>query len=162
MHTLSVWVIGFVSFMARVKAGAEVITFPSACIYGKTTFMKKSITVKPKRGRPPSGGRDPFVGIRLPASLLEQIGTWSEKHAAATRSEAIRRLVELGLKVKMPARPVSKPGRRLRAQELATNAIEKIIDPAAPPEERAQRRQPLTKGPSEFFEDRVDLPKARK
>jgi hypothetical protein len=62
--------------------------------------MKKSITVKPKRGRPPSGGRDPFVGIRLPASLIEQIGVWSEKHEAATRSEAIRRLVELGLKVK--------------------------------------------------------------
>jgi hypothetical protein len=62
--------------------------------------MKKSITVKPKRGRPPSGGRDPFVGIRLPASLLEQIGTWSEKHEVANRSEAIRRLVEIGLKAK--------------------------------------------------------------
>jgi metal-responsive CopG/Arc/MetJ family transcriptional regulator len=53
--------------------------------------------VKPKRGRPPSGGRDPFVGIRLPTALLEQIGLWSEKHEAATRSEAIRRLVEIGL-----------------------------------------------------------------
>ena len=75
--------------------------------------------------------------------------------------EAIRRLVELGLKVKAQARPVSKPGRRLRAQELATKAIEKIIDPSAPPEERAQRRRRLTKGPSEFREDRVDLPKAK-
>jgi Arc/MetJ-type ribon-helix-helix transcriptional regulator len=62
--------------------------------------MKKSITVKPKRGRPPSGGRDPFVGIRLPKSLVEQIGAWSEEHEAKTRSEAIRRLVELGLKSK--------------------------------------------------------------
>jgi hypothetical protein len=68
----------------------------------------------------------------------------------------------LGLKVKTPARPVSKPGRRLRAQELATKAIEKIIDPAALPEERAQRRRRLTKGPQEFREDRVDLPKAKK
>jgi hypothetical protein len=50
----------------------------------------------------------------------------------------------------------------LRAQELAINAIEKIIDPAAPPEERAQRRRRLTKGPLEFREDRVDLPKAKK
>jgi hypothetical protein len=32
---------------------------------------------------------------------------------------------------------------------------------AAPPEERAQRRRRLTKGPSEFLEDRVDLPKAK-
>jgi hypothetical protein len=68
---------------------------------------------------------------------------------------------KLGLKVKTPARPVSKPGRRLRAQELATKAIEKIIDPSAPPEERAQRRRRLTKGPPEFREDRVDLPKAK-
>jgi hypothetical protein len=76
------------------------LNFPSACNYGKTFFMNKSTTVKPKRGRPPSGGRDPFVGIRLPASLIEQIGLWSEKHEAATRSEAVRRLIELGLKVK--------------------------------------------------------------
>ena len=79
-----------------------------------------------------------------------------------TRSEAIRRLVELGLKVKTPARPVSKPGPRLRAQELATKAIERIIDPAAPPEERAERRRRLTKGPTEFREARVDQPKAKK
>jgi hypothetical protein len=86
--------------LVRVRAGAEVLRFPPACIYGKTIFMKKSIMVKPKRGRPPSGGRDPFVGIRLPTALLEQIGLWSEKHEAATRSEAIRWLVELGLKAK--------------------------------------------------------------
>ena len=67
----------------------------------------------------------------------------------------------LGLKVKAPARPVSKPGRRLRAQELATKAIEKMIDPSARPKERAQRRRRLTKGPTEFREDRVDLPKAK-
>jgi Arc/MetJ-type ribon-helix-helix transcriptional regulator len=59
--------------------------------------MAKSIVVKPKRGRPSTGGRDPFVGIRLPASLIEEIGEWSAKHDAASRSEAIRRLVELGL-----------------------------------------------------------------
>jgi hypothetical protein len=74
----------------------------------------------------------------------------------------VRRLVELGLKVKTEARPVRRPGRRLRAQELAKQAIEKIIDPAAPPEERAQRRRRLTKGPTEFREDRVDQPKAKK
>jgi len=76
-------------------------------------------------------------------------------------SEAIRRLVELGLKAKPAAKPVGKPGRRLRAQELAAKAVEGIIDPAAPPEERAQRRRRLTKGPLEFREDRVDLPKAK-
>jgi Arc/MetJ-type ribon-helix-helix transcriptional regulator len=123
--------------------------------------MKKSIAVKPKRGRPATG-RDPFVGIRLPAPLIEDIQAWSDKHEAASRSEAIRRLVELGLTVRTPARTVSKPGRRSRAHELATKTIEKIIDPAAPADERAQRRRRLTTGPSEFREDRVDLPKSKK
>ena len=122
--------------------------------------MAKSITVKPKRGRPATG-RDPFVGIRLPATLIESIQAWSEKNDAASRSEAIRRLVELGLEVKTTTRPVSKSGRSLRARDLATKTIEKIIDPSALPEERAQRRRRLTKGPTEFREDRVDLPKAK-
>jgi hypothetical protein len=61
-------------------------------------MMRKS-TVKPKRGRPATG-RDPFVGIRLPALLLKQIQLWSVKHRANSRSKAIRSLVELGLKAK--------------------------------------------------------------
>jgi Arc/MetJ-type ribon-helix-helix transcriptional regulator len=61
--------------------------------------MKKSIPVKPKRGRPATG-KDPFVGVRLPSQLLDEIKKWSGQHDAASRSEAIRRLVELGLKVK--------------------------------------------------------------
>jgi hypothetical protein len=36
------------------------------------------------------------------------------------------------------------------------------LDPAAPPEERDQRRRRLTNGPLEFREDRVDLPMAKK
>jgi hypothetical protein len=123
--------------------------------------MKKSTAAKPKRGRPATG-RDPFVGIRLPAPLIEEIEAWSLINEAASRSEAVRRLVEIGLKVKTLATPVGKSGRRLRAQELATKAIEKIIDPSAPPEERAQRRRQLTKGPSEFREYRVDLPKPKR
>jgi hypothetical protein len=83
-----------------------------------------------------------------------------QSNMAPSFSEAIRRLVELGLTVKTKAKLVSRPGRRLRAQELATKAIEKIIDPGAPPEERAQRRRRLVKGPLEFREDRVGLPKA--
>jgi hypothetical protein len=123
--------------------------------------MAKSIKVNQKKRGRPATGRDPVSAVRLPAELTAAVDKWGEDHEA-NRSEAIRRLVELGLKVKMPARPVSKPGRRLRAQELATKAIEKIIDPAAPPDERAERRRRLTKGPQEFREDRVDLPKAKK
>jgi hypothetical protein len=34
----------------------------------------------------------------------------------------------------------SKPARASRARDLAAEAIDKMIDPLAPPEERAQRR----------------------
>jgi hypothetical protein len=100
--------------------------------------------------------------IRLSDEFLVQVDAWAaQQHDEPGRSEAIRRLVELGLKVKTPVRPVSEPGRRLRAQELATKAIEIIFDPSAPPEEHAQRRRRLTKGPTEFREDRVSLPKVK-
>jgi len=56
--------------------------------------MRKSITVKPKRGRPATG-RDPFVGIRLPELLLKEIQLWSVEHRADSRS-----LVELELMAK--------------------------------------------------------------
>jgi len=75
---------------------------------------------------------------------------------------AIGQLVELGLTVEGSARPpVGKPGRRLRARELAREAIDKMEDATAAPEERVQRRRRLTKGPLEFREDRVDQPKAK-
>ena len=97
----------------------------------------------------------------MPSALIVEVEAWAEANDT-TRSEAIRRLVEIGLKSKTPARHISKPGHKLRAQELATKAIEKIIDPSAPPEERAQRQRRLTKGPEEFREERVDRPKAKK
>jgi hypothetical protein len=104
--------------------------------------------------------------IKTAVRLSPALGAEVDKRAGSqadtpTRSEAIRRLVELGLRVKTEAKPVSRPGRRLRARELATEAIEKISDPSTPPEERAQRRRRLTKGPSEFREARVDQPKAK-
>jgi hypothetical protein len=127
-----------------------------------TRIMSKSIPVtKKSKGRPKSGiGTQ--IGMRWHEPALKEIDNWRRQEAdIPDRPEAIRRLVELGLTVKAPARPVSKPGRKLRAQELATNAIEKMIDPSTPPEERAQRRRRLTKGPPEFRKNRVDSPKAK-
>ena len=124
--------------------------------------MPKTIGGKrPGAGRPATG-RDPSRTFRLSDEFMAALDTWSARQEdAPSRSEAIRRLVELGLTIKTTTRPVSKSGRKLRAQELATKAIEKIIDPSAPAEERAQRRRRLTKGPTEFREDRIDLPKAK-
>ena len=128
--------------------------------------MSKSIRVitKKRRGRPVTTGKGTLVGVRLLDEPLATLDVWIEKQKEPdlSRPEAMRRLVELGLTVKAPAKPVSKPARTLRARELAAEAIDKMIDPSAPPEERAQRRHRLTKGPEEFREVRVDRPKAKK
>ena len=126
--------------------------------------MKKSITVAPKkkrRGRPAKGGRDPHIAARMPPPLIAQVEAWATANDTS-RSDAFRRLVEIALKSETLSKPIPRPGRRSRAQELAGNVIEKMIDPTASPDERVRRRRRLTKGPLEFRDDRVDLPKAKK
>lgn len=58
-----------------------------------------SVKQPKKRGRPRTGVT-PFVGVRFPEMLSEQIEAWAKKHRVVSKSEAIRRLVELGLKAK--------------------------------------------------------------
>ena len=112
-------------------------------------------------GRPPVGAIP--VLVRIPPKELLPIDNWiSDQKTFMSRPEAIRRLVEIGLTAARPSKSAAKPGRRSRAAELATNTIESIIDSSAPPDERDQRRQRLTRGPPEFREDRMDLPKAKK
>jgi hypothetical protein len=130
--------------------------------------MKKAIpktAVGGKRagaGRPATG-KDPVRTMRLSDKFLASVDVWAERQTDKPgRSEAIRRLVELGLKAETRSKLVAKPGRRTRAQQLAREVIEKMIDPAATPDERDQRRRRLTKGPPEFREHRVDLPKAKR
>jgi len=151
--------------------------------------MAKSVSVNKKArgpGRPKKrGGVHPVAAVRLPPEISAGVVAWAAKQADAPgRSEAIRRLVELGLTVKAKARstgrrpraalvadlaadtidslPAARPGRRGRAQELARDAIEKMGDPTASPEERDQRRRRLTKGPIEFRAARVDQLKAKR
>jgi hypothetical protein len=64
--------------------------------------MSKSIkgTTKKKRGRPVTTGKGTQLGMRWQDPMLIAIDSWREQHDVATRPEAIRRLVELGLKVK--------------------------------------------------------------
>jgi hypothetical protein len=62
--------------------------------------MKKAISVHKKpRGRPPTG-QDPLISARVTSETVSAIEAWRAKHGGVTRSEAIRRLVELGLKAK--------------------------------------------------------------
>jgi Arc/MetJ-type ribon-helix-helix transcriptional regulator len=123
--------------------------------------MAKSITVKPKKRGRPATGRDPFVGIRLPPKLISEIDGWAKKAEAQSRSEAIRRLVELGLTGSQPMKQRS-PKAAAKALDLAGQQIDKLIDPSAPAEERQQRKRRLLKGPSEFRDIRGDLPKPKR
>ena len=65
--------------------------------------MKKSISVLPKkrgRGRPATG-KDPVLTLRAPPDLTQRIETWgAEQEPPLSRSEAIRALIERGLKSK--------------------------------------------------------------
>jgi len=64
-------------------------------------LMDKSIkgTPKKKRGRPPTTGRGVQIGMRWQDPDLEMIDDWiGRQKEPFTRPEAIRRLVELGLK----------------------------------------------------------------
>ena len=56
-----------------------------------------------------------MTAVRLPPETIRGVDEWARSQDANPgRSEAIRRLVEIGLTVKTSARPASKPGRRLR------------------------------------------------
>ena len=61
--------------------------------------MAKSIKVNQKKRGRPATGRDPVSAVRLPVELTAAVDQWAQENEA-NRSEAIRRLVELGLKVK--------------------------------------------------------------
>src|SRR5258707_4237692 len=99
---------------------------------------KRTVLAKKRRGPAPTG-KGVQVVVRLQPDPLRALDGWATKqNDHPTRAEAIRRLVELGLTVKIKAR--QPPAARAdRAKELAANAIEKMIDPAASPEERTQR-----------------------
>jgi hypothetical protein len=127
--------------------------------------MAKSITVNAnKRGRPITTGTGTIVGVRMLDRPLAALDAWiaNQKEADLSRPEAIRRLVELGLTVRPTKSKQAPQERGDRAKELATQVIDKMGDPTAHPDEHAQRRRRLTKGPEEFREMRVDRPKAKK
>jgi hypothetical protein len=70
-------------------------------------MAKKSIPVlQKKRGRPATG-QDPVLALRIPSALKSRIDSWAkQQHDKPTRSEAIRRLIDLALAVKTKQRQI--------------------------------------------------------
>ena len=117
--------------------------------------MAKPTAVEPKKRGRPATGRDPFVGIRLPAELIQAVELWAGRNDTPSRSEAIRRLVELGLAASASARPHSAKT-RAKAADMAHEELDRHADQSATPEEQARRKRRLMKGPKEFRDMRKD------
>jgi hypothetical protein len=102
------------------------------------------------------------MGFRASSEIRASVVRWAEYQPdMPSLSEAIRRLVELGLTV--PTKPLpderEEQGRedpKQRARELASKAIDKVTDPAASPDDQASRKRKLIRGPEEFQKMRRD------
>jgi hypothetical protein len=115
---------------------------------------------KKQRGRPATG-QGLQIGTRWPDETVTMIDAWAAaQNDEPGRSEAIRRLVEIGLSKGPKQRRVLSTSKQsaARAAELAAKVIDKHIDPAAAPAEREVRKRKLIQGPSPFRESRKDRP----
>ncbi len=111
-------------------------------------------------GRPRTGIK-PLIGFRADDAIRAAVVKWAEGQPdTPTLSEAIRRLVELGLTVKARPKQASR-ARAEKANEMAAETINQLVDPRASAEEKASRKRRLLKGPEEFREVRVDRSKAK-
>jgi metal-responsive CopG/Arc/MetJ family transcriptional regulator len=99
--------------------------------------------------------------MRLSDEFIAKVDAWAAaQDDEPGRSEAIRRLVELGLTVK---RTKSAPSERQRAAlaDLASKAIDSVTVSKPDNGEKASRKRRLIKWHEEIREARVDLPKAK-
>ena len=62
-------------------------------------YMSKSITVRQKKRGRPATGHDPMFSFRIPEALIAEVDEWgAAQEPPLTRSEAVRRLIEKGVK----------------------------------------------------------------
>ncbi len=96
----------------------------------------------------------------MPPGLIAEVDAWATAHGA-TRSEAVRQLVELGLTIRTKSKQRS-AARAERAKELASKTIDNLTSATPESGEKARRKGNLIKGPEEFRQVRVDRPKPKK
>ena len=122
--------------------------------------MSNKVILKRKPGRPATGN-DPVRAIRLSDEFIAKVDRWASKQDGQPgRSEAIRRLVELGL---TGAKKFAAPSQqtRAKAKQFAAEQIDRMGNSTATGEEQASRKRRLLTGPEEFREARVDRPKTK-
>jgi regulator of PEP synthase PpsR (kinase-PPPase family) len=122
--------------------------------------MKKARTVKQKVMGRPRTGITPLMGFRADAAIRAAIVKWAENQPdMPTLSEAIRRLVELGLTVKPKSVPTER--QRVALADLASKTIDSLTAETPDSGEKASRKHHLIKGPEEFRKVRMDRPKRK-
>jgi hypothetical protein len=63
--------------------------------------MKRQTVITKKRRGPPPTGKGTLIGVRMQPDDLAELDSWiASDGRALTRPQAIRRLVEIGLKAK--------------------------------------------------------------
>lgn len=104
-------------------------------------------------------GRYAVSSVKFTQELTAAIDAWAEAHQA-TRSEAIRQLVELGLNAgSLPVHRAESNRDSPAIEALAVRQISELLDPSLPPDERDRRIRRLIDGPPEFSDARIDLPR---
>jgi hypothetical protein len=103
-----------------------------------------------------------MVSSRIPAEIVAAVDQWAAKNET-TRSDAIKRLVELGLTVKTKSPPTKEDrpkgeDKKQRAREMAGKTIDKLTDSTATSDDQASRKRRLVKGPEEFQNARRERP----
>ena len=105
---------------------------------------------------------DAISAVKMSQRLTAEVDAWAEAHDMV-RSDAIRKLVELGLSVAPAGTGMGGDGRDpVEIEILAVRQIDQLLDPSLPTVERERRIRRLTEGPPEFSDERIDLPKPRK
>ena len=124
-------------------------------------IMKKQTVIPGKRRAPAATGQGEPVVLRMKPPQLKALDDWisKQKPPFPSRPAAVRRLVDIALssgkrrEAPYPQKTVAK------ARVLASKAIDSLMDPATPVDEKAVRKHRLLKGPSDFRDVRVDREK---
>ncbi len=117
----------------------------------KKKNIKRKAVVRPS---------NPLMGFRADSIARAAIVKWAKKQPdKPTISEAVRRLVSLGLSAKAHAKQTSRT-RANKANAMAANELDRLADPSASAEQRETRKHRLLQGPMEFRDVRVDRAKA--
>jgi hypothetical protein len=110
----------------------------------------------------PTAERDAISAVKLSERLTADVDAWAEAHKMV-RSDAIRRLVELGLSATVSAASHGAVSYDpLAIEHLAVRQLDQLLDRSLPIAYRERRIRRLTEGPPEFCDERIDLPKIKK